>query len=451
MSQSRLFLDILTLFAARTEAGQPELAPAEIVAALQAPPATVRRYLDKLIAAQKLERYVKTTATRYRLLPSASPSLTLGTTTKAASRATSPAAIALRAALSQPLGTRQPVTYQRQWLDAYQPNISHLLPASLADELYAAGRLQGQQPAGTYARKVLEPLLIDLSWASSYLEGNRYTRLDTEALFRLNEGAAVDHDAVMLLNHKAAIEFLVDSVPTYGLTASMVRNLHAVLMQGLLADEDALGMMREKVVNISDTVYVPTQIPSLLAEMFGEIVDKARQIKNPIEAAFFMWCHLAYLQAFDDGNKRVSRLAANIPLMLYNCAPLSFMEVSREAYTLAMLGIYEQTDCSLAIDLFASTYRRSIRKYATLMESFGLPDPFRIQHRETLNQVIQQVVRERIGLATAILELGLPAEVSQKLSDMARADLTRLAEHNCARYRLTLQQTANWIADGRPM
>lgn len=284
-----------------------------------------------------------------------------------------------------------------------------------------------------------------------HLEGNRYTRLDTEALFRLDQGGAVDHDAVMLLNHKAAIEFLVDSVPTYGLTASVVRNLHAVLMQGLLADEDALGAMREKVVNISDTVYVPTQIPSLLTEMFGEIVDKARQIKNPIEAAFFMWCHLAYLQAFDDGNKRVSRLAANIALMLYNCAPLSFMEVSREAYTLAMLGIYEQTDCSLAVDLFAATYRRSIRKYATLMESFGLPDPFRIQHREALNQFVQRVVRERTGLAAAILELDLPTEASQKLSAMARADLARLAEHNCARYRITLQQTARWIADGRPM
>ncbi len=117
-----------------------------------------------------------------------------------------------------------------------------------------------------------------------------------------------------------------------------------------------------------------------------------------------------YLQAFDDGNKRVSRLAANIPLMLYNCAPLSFMELSREPYTLAMFGIYEQTDCSLAVELFAATYRRSIRKYATLMKSFGLPDPFRIQRREALNQVVQRVVRERIGLAAAILELGLPAD-----------------------------------------
>ena len=99
----------------------------------------------------------------------------------------------------------------------------------------------------------------------------------------------------------------------------------------------------------------------------------------------------------------------------------------------------------------AGTYaRRSIRKYAILMESFGLPDPFRVQHREALNQVIQRVVRERIGLAAAILELGLPTEASEVLNDMASGDLALLAEHNYARYRFTMQQTARWIADGRP-
>jgi hypothetical protein len=33
---------------------------------------------------------------------------------------------------------------------------------------------------------------------------DRYTRLDTEALFQLKQGGAVDHDAAMLLNQKAA-------------------------------------------------------------------------------------------------------------------------------------------------------------------------------------------------------------------------------------------------------
>ncbi|WP_420992637.1 hypothetical protein ACKI2N_006955 [Cupriavidus sp. 30B13] len=46
------------------------------------------------------------------------------------------------------------------------------------------GRRRGQQPAGTYARNVLGPLLIDLSWSSSRLEGNRYSLLATEELIR---------------------------------------------------------------------------------------------------------------------------------------------------------------------------------------------------------------------------------------------------------------------------
>ena len=99
----------------------------------------------------------------------------------------------------------------------YQPNQTCWLSPSLTAALEVEGRMRGQQPAGTYARKVLEPLLIDLSWSSSRLEGNRYTLLDNERLFKsgVTEG---DLDAVMLLNHKAAIEFMVDAVPEYGST-----------------------------------------------------------------------------------------------------------------------------------------------------------------------------------------------------------------------------------------
>ena len=80
--------------------------------------------------------------------------------------------------------------------------------------------MAGQQPAGTYARKVLEQLLIDLSWSSSRLEGNTYSLLATEELFKSGD-PPTNSEGVMLLNHKRAIEFLVDAVPEYGLrTAS---------------------------------------------------------------------------------------------------------------------------------------------------------------------------------------------------------------------------------------
>jgi Fic family protein len=94
------------------------------------------------------------------------------------------------------------------------------------------------------ARKVLEQLLIDLSWYSSRLEGNRMSLLDTQALFEHGRGDANNPDITMLVNHKEAIEFMVEAVPEQGITVPVVRNLHGLLMQGLLSDPLAAGAIR---------------------------------------------------------------------------------------------------------------------------------------------------------------------------------------------------------------
>jgi len=296
---------------------------------------------------------------------------------------------------------------------------------------------------------VLEQLLIDLSWSSSRLEGNRYSLLATKELFRsgISDG---DFDAVMLLNHKSAIEFIVDAVPTLGLSTGLIRNLHAVLMQDLLANTDALGAIRNKVVNISGTTYVPMQVPSVLQEMLESIVNKARLVKNAIEAAFFLWVNLAYLQPFEDGNKRTSRLASNIPLMLYNCAPLSFLDVDQQDYALAMMGVYEFSDVSLAVDLFDWTYRRSLKKYAVVLESMGAPDPVRLRYRESLNEAVGLVVRERKTVHKSLVELGLAEDAAPGFGALLINELGKLEVFNCARYRITMSATEAWIAAGRP-
>lgn len=361
----------------------------------------------------------------------------------------SASSLALRAVLSTAATARQPVTYHRGFVDDYRPNESSLLPPALAEELMALGRLPEQLPAGTYARKVLEQLLIDLSWSSSRLEGNRYSLLDTAKLFASGQPAA-DLDGIMLLNHKAAIEFLVDSVPTLGLGAGLLQNMHALLMHDLLPDTRSLGAIRTKLVNISGTPYVPLQVPQLLREMFELVVAKAQQVRNPVEAAFFLWVNLAYLQPFEDGNKRVSRLAANIPLMLYNQAPLSFLDVDRHDYALAMMGVYEFRDLAMACDLFEWTYRRSQAKYRIVLEAMGAPDPFRIAHRETLGEAVQAVVRERRDMAHAVQASGLRDDDARRFGDMLRDELQALEDYNCARYRLRPGETAEWIAAGRP-
>jgi len=434
--------------------------------------ATVKRRLQALLQSGQVTSEGRARATRYRLVENAtSPSVTPSyinpyalaeprlsypspavATARGQSNASSPAwssaSLLLQQSLQRPLAARDFVTYRREFVEDYVPNVSALLPATLADTLMQEGRMQGQQPAGTYARKVLEPLLIDLSWSSSRLEGNRYTRLATEELFKTGLQAG-DTDAVMLLNHKAAIEFLVDAVPEHGLSDALVRNLHALLMQDLLADTNSLGNIRQTLVNISATTYQPSQVPALLENMFGLILAKARQIKNPVEAAFFLWVNLAYLQPFEDGNKRTSRLAANVPLMLYNCAPLSFLDMTVEDYVDAMLGVYEERNVAMAADLFTWAYRRSIRRYAVTLEAVGAPDPVRLQFREALNEAIRTIVADGRTLAQAVAALRLSERETAQFQPLLAQELKGLDVHNCARYRLSLAATRAWVAAGR--
>lgn len=449
--------DILQFLRAQQRENLPWVSSSELAYRTGVSWSTVKRQLENLRKAGAILREGQGRATRYRIADE-TPASTLPTTiatrlseptSEAVGMIWSERGQALLARLRQPLSARAPVGYERAFVESYVPNQSSLLPPSLAQDLADEGRMPGQSPAGTYARRVLEPLLLDLSWSSSRLEGNRYSLLATQELFK-HGMAGEDLDAVMLLNHKRAIEFLVDAVPAHGLTSAVIGNLHAILLEELLANADGLGRIRQIVVNIGDTTYVPLQAPLLLQEMFDQIVEKARLIKNPVEAAFFLWVNLAYLQPFEDGNKRTSRLAANIPLMLYNCAPLSFLDVEIQDYVYAMLGVYEYGDVTLAAELFAWAYRRSIRKYAVHLNAAGVPDPVRFRFRGKLNEAIGRVLREQQTAEAATATLGLSEDNVQLFRPILAQELRILDVYNCARYRLSMDLVQQWVEAGRP-
>lgn len=436
-------------------AGAP-IAPSALEQALPVSRPTINRDLRDLLAAGFLEKRGDGRSTRY--LATAAAEATLGALPPSGSPSParsgafqwSTAAHPLVEALLAPLGTRTPVGYDSGFVRSYIPNQSSLLPPQLATDLYNAGRSQDQQPAGTYAREVLEQLLIDLSWSSSHLEGNNKSLLDTKELFELGQQAGpLDEDTLMLLNHKSAIEFMVDAVPTEGITVPLTVDLQAKLMRDLLRDSRDIGSIRWRVVNIDGSVYTPSSIPSLLEETLNAIVEKVRSIRNPVEAAFFLWVNLAYLQPFADGNKRTSRLSANMPLMLYNCAPLSFLDVERSDYATAMLGIYEQRNVAAAVDLFEFIYRRSIQKYSVLRASVAAPDPIRTKYRQTLNELMQFVVFHGRTLAAAFSEVHVDVADSVALRLIANTELDQLEQHNCARYNLARGMTQRWIDAGR--
>lgn len=362
----------------------------------------------------------------------------------------------LRALLRRPLSQRPRVDYQRGFLDAYQPNVTFYLPEPLRAELHRAGRSDNMArlPAGTYVRTVFNRVLIDLSWNSSRLEGNTFSLLETDRLLALGRSSDPSRmlEARMILNHKDAIEFLVEAPEDIGFNRFTILNLHAMLAYQLLAETYDEGRLRRVPVGIGGCNYLPPDIPQVIEECFLTVLDKAGAIRDPLEAAFFCMVHLPYLQPFVDVNKRVSRLAANIPLIRENMAPLTFVDVPVRDYTDAMLAVYELNRVDLLRDVFARAYRASAGRYGEVRQGLRPPDALHLAWNEALRDQVRAVVQGRMDKATAAEHLrqwaagNVPAPDRARVVEMAERILLSLYEGNFARYRLRPSEFAAWEA-----
>lgn len=360
---------------------------------------------------------------------------------------------AIRATVGQPLHRRTPVAYQPALLEAYAPNLTHYLPAALRAQLHLMGhaRVEAQAPAGTFARDILNRLLIDLSWASSRLEGNTYTQLDTERLIEFGE-TADGKDAFetqMILNHKAAIEYLVGEDRLTTDTGTVIA-LHALLSDGLLSDPLAGGRVRWRAVDIGGSVYRPIALPQRLEELFGIVVAMAAEITDPFEQAFFLMVHLPYLQPFEDVNKRVSRLAANIPLMRHNLCPLSFLDVPATVYIDGLLGVYELQRVELLRDVFVWAYERSCQQYMAVRQQLVPPDTFRLRYRKELGAVVKTIVQGGMPLDDTHIAQVTPEAVAKadraRFARQVHEEFASLHEGNAVRFGLGALELAAWRA-----
>lgn len=365
-------------------------------------------------------------------------------------------ALRVRRLVRLPLAQRQPSSYRRAFLDAYRPNETYYLDEASRRRLAELGEVPGQvRPAGTYARLILNRLLIDLAWNSSRLEGNTYSLLETDRLLQLGEVAEGRSalEAQMILNHKAAIEFLVDNAEEIGFNRYSVLNLHALLANNLLRDPLAAGRLRHIAVGISGTVYLPTAVPQLIEECFAEILSKAARISDPFEQAFFAMVHLPYLQPFEDVNKRVSRLAANIPLVRGNLCPISFVDVPESPYVDGLLAVYEQNRVELLREVFLWAYERSCARYSAVRQSLGQPDLFRMRYRLPIGEAVARVVGGKMDKKAAAATIRAAAIRAVSPSDQARfvevveTEVMSLHEGNFARYRIRPSEFESWQAE----
>lgn len=211
-------------------------------------------------------------------------------------------------------------------------------------------------------RKEMERLGIDLSWKSSQIEGNTYTLLETERLLRESKTAEgkSKEEAVMLLNHKDALSFVLDN-PDYlkELTVSHIEDIHQLLTKDLSIDK---GLRRHR-VGITGTNYHPLDNEFQIREAMRDACELINSKSNIFEKALLTLVLLSYIQPFSDGNKRTARITSNAILIANDNCPLSFRSVDSIDYKKAMLIFYEQNNLYAFKQIFMEQFEFAVKEY----------------------------------------------------------------------------------------
>jgi Fic family protein len=237
-----------------------------------------------------------------------------------------------------------------------------------------------------------------------------------------------------------------------GVNPETIIALHAFLSDGLMPDPLTCGRIRNRPVEIGGSVYLPIAMPQRLGELFGIVMNMAAEIRDPFEQSFFLMVHLPYLQPFEDVNKRVSRLAANIPLIQHNLCPLSFVDVPQQAYVDGMIGVYELNRIELLRDIYVWAYERSCQQYVAVQQQLVPPDTFRLRYRNELAETVRTIVRDgQPAVETAILAI-MPTTVAQedqpRFVALALEEFKTLHAGNAIRFGLRPLEFAAWQERG---
>lgn len=214
----------------------------------------------------------------------------------------------------------------------------------------------------TEYRKEMERLGVDLSWKSSQIEGNTYSLLETERLLRDRQTASgkTKEEAIMLLNHKDALDFVLDT-PDYlqTLTVHRIEDIHALLTKDLGVDRN----IRHRRVGITGTNYRPLDNEFQIREALEDTCSLVNAKGNIFEKALLTLTLLSYIQAFADGNKRTARITSNAILIANGYCPISFRTVDSIDYKKAMLMFYEQNIIAAFKHIFIEQFLFAVDTY----------------------------------------------------------------------------------------
>lgn len=349
---------------------------------------------------------------------------------------------------------RPRVGYNEEFLKDYEPNKTFYLGDADLSRLHARCA-----PGSAHVSKLnshdLSMFMCDLSYASSRLEGNEYDYANTIQLaeHHIEMIGGSHRDKVMILNHRDAARYLIDSARedknSFGVNQHVLRGVHAILSHDLLKDPLMCGSLRNEHVEIYQSSYIPLDIPDKIHENFTRLTDKAAEIIDPYEQAFFLLVHMPYLQPFTDCNKRTARVACNIPLLMGGVTPISWMDVTNRPreYTDAIVAVYEHNDTTMLSDIFVECFMRSTERFS-LLQRMKNPDPVAAKYRTEIKACIRARIIDGVEVATNNVAIEDAAEfisyIDQEIEMMQKNEMLGI------RYGISPEMISAWIEENTP-
>lgn len=214
----------------------------------------------------------------------------------------------------------------------------------------------------TIIKREIERLTIELSWKSSQIEGNTYTLIDTEILIKEKKEAKghKKEEAIMILNHKAALDHIFKNRKEFKkINLRKIENIHSFLIKDLNVSQG----LRKKVVGITGTKYRPLDNQYQIREALEDMARAINKLKDPFFKSLAAMLLVAYIQPFEDGNKRTSRLLGNAILLAHHICPLSFRSINEADYKKAILLFYEQNSARFFKELFIKQFKFAVENY----------------------------------------------------------------------------------------
>lgn len=250
---------------------------------------------------------------------------------------------------------------------------------------------------GSFPTDIREALIKQFTalWTheSTAIEGNTLTLGETIKVLELGltiSGKPLkDHEEVY--GHAKAVELIFSLLKAEKITAKDLFDLHRCVMQKSAIDSlrPVGGWKRDYngITGVRDEkpVYMeyakPDDTPGLMSRWIKEFNRKLNTAASPVKAInVYAWSHLSFVRIhpFFDGNGRVARLIANLPLLKGGNPPLLISPARRAEYIDLLwnyqnsVGVIQRNDPLLpphpAIPAFKSFLREEWKESLGLIE-----------------------------------------------------------------------------------